>query len=234
VNESSGLTVDHFGFFAQRADARSQQTKDEIRQTLNEFARRVIRHTGTTWHPHMLNMWRGATNAGVVIEPGARGQNPHLTIEINSAEINIFANIELQSPHHRFRHAWRTNPEALLAIVRRLGSQKVLQSSDVPRRFCVKRRVSLGRPRHYHYWTATDTTTVTMAMWTDEFLSGFIESVTAKPDGEAAPEILIIRSYPVRFVLDAANIASQLAADASEVEPFFDWVGEPFTGASQA
>ncbi len=228
MNGFGGLTQDHFTFFAQAPTVRDPLVKDGIRRALREIGDEVARSTGTSWTPHVMNIRMDQSDAGVVLETGTRAEKPHLTISIDAAGLNIFANVELQGPYTQFVKAWRTNPSALIEIIRQLGRMPVQSADDIPWHFCTVRRVSLGRPRDFHYWPSVDIAANTLADWPDEMIHQFVDRVTEKPENEGAPEIMFVRSYPVPVVLESDQLSNRLSTDAVQLEQFFNWIGVPF------
>ena len=226
MNGYGGLTHEHFAFFALPADQRDPLVKDGIRRALGEIGSEIVEGIGTAWHPHLLNISAGDSNAGVVIEPGERARKPHLTISIDAAGLNIHTNIELEGPYRKFRRALKADPGGLVQLVRDLGKNRVASKEDVPWRFTVVRRTPLGPPRQYHYYPAADIASVVLRQWTDEEIAAFIDTVTRKPDGEAAPEVLLVKRYPAADVITADELVSVLLRDILEVERFFKWIGE--------
>jgi hypothetical protein len=228
MNGFGGLIQDHFTFFAQAPSDRDPLVKDGIRRALQEIGDEVARSSGTSWAPHVMNIRMDQSEAGVVLETGKRAEKPHLTLSIDPAGLSIFANVELQGPFTQFVKAWQANPNALIEIIRQLGNVPVQSADDIPWHFRVVRRVSLGRPRVYHYWPSVDIAANTLAGWSDEMIHQFIDRVTEKPEGEGAPEIMVVRSYPVPVVLGSDQLSERLSADAVQLESFFDWIGVPF------
>lgn len=228
MNGFGGLTQDHFTFFAQASSDRDPLVKDGIRRALREIGDEVARSTGTSWIPHVMNIRMDQSDAGVVLESGKRAEKPHLTISIDAAGLSIFANVELQGPYTQFVKAWQANPSTLIEIIRQLGSMPVQSADDIPWHFRVVRRVSLGRPREFHYWPSVDIAANTLAGWSDDMIHQFVDRVTEKPEGEGAPEIMFVRSYPVPVVFGSDQLSNRLSADAVQLESFFNWIGEPF------
>lgn len=228
MNGFGGLTYDHFAFFAQAPQHRDPMVKEGIRRALAELGDKIVRSTGSHWHAHVMNIKPADANAGVVLESGARGLTPHLTLAIGSAGLDVHANVELQRAYKQFRREWRSYPDELVQIIRQLASMPVRGADDLPWRLSVRRRVHLGRPRDYHYWNAVDIAAGVLAEWSDEDIRRFVEDVTRQQDGEASPEILIIRSYSVAKVLATDHFDERVSSDALELEPFFRWIREPF------
>ncbi len=228
MNGFGGLTQEHFTYFAQVPSDRDPLVKEGIRRALEEIGDEVARTTGTYWAPCMMKMQKDQSDAGVVLEAGKRAEKPHLTIAIGAAGLSIFANVELQGPYTQFVNAWRTNPDALIEIIRQLGRMPVQSADDIPWRFRVVRRAYLGRPRDYHYWSSADIAANTLAAWPEEMIHQFIDQVVEKPEGEGAPEIMVVRSYPVPVVLGSDQLSARLSTDAVQLESFFDWIGVPF------
>lgn len=173
-------------------------------------------------------MARDATETGVTIETGRHGQHPHLTITVFPQGLGIQANVELQESHKRFRRAQKFDPAAFLELLRQLGNVGGCGADDSRWRFRVSRRVSLGRPRAYHYYSAVDVATAVMMDWSDMEMQCFIDEVTKTPVGEACPQIFIMRHYAVTEVLARESMIDELSEDVSRLEPFFHWIGQPF------
>lgn len=229
MNGFGGLSHEHFAFFALPAERRDLLVKDGIRRALEEIGDALLPSVGTDWHRHVLTIRQDSPNAGVVIEAGGRARNPHLTIGVAPDGLTVLANVELQGPYERFRRAFKRRPTELLGLLRQLGSISVRDQEDNPWRLCVTRRVSLGRPRAYHYYPAIDVITNVMAEWSDLELQWFVESTTQKPESEAAPQIFIAKSYPVPQVLESSEgMIDELSQDIAQLKPFFDWIGQPF------
>lgn len=228
MNGFGGLTQDHFTFFAQAPSDRDPLVKEGIRRALREIGDEVARSSGTSWTPHVMNIRMDQPEAGAVLETGTRAEKPHLTISIDAAGLSIFANVELQGPYTQFVKAWQVNPSTLIETIRQLGNVPVQSADDIPWHFRVVRRVSLGRPREYHYWSSVDIAANTLADWPDEMIHQFVDRVTEKPEGEGAPEIMFVRSYPVPVVLGSDQLSERLSADAAQLESFFNWIGVPF------
>lgn len=228
MNGFGGLTQEHFTFFAQAPSDRDPLVKDGIRRALQEIGDEVARFSGTSWTPHVMNIRMDQSEAGVVLETGKRAEKPHLTLSIDPAGLSIFANVELQGPYTQFVKAWQANPNALIEFIRELGRMPVQSADDIPWHFRVVRRVSLGRPREFHYWSSVDIAANTLAAWPDEMIHQFVDRVAEKPEGEGAPEIMVVRSYPVPVVLGSDQLSERLSVDAVQLESFFDWIGVPF------
>lgn len=223
-----GLTNEHFTYFTHSSDRRDPLVKDGIRRSLTSIGNTVRDCLETHWTPHVMSVLSGAQDAGVVIETGKRASNPHLTVAIDVSGVSIFANVELQNAHQAFMRAWNKNPHGFIDIIRHLGSAPVRNAEDVPWRFRVARRVSLGSVRQYHYWTAADIATNALADWSYDDLRSFIDTMVRQPAGEAVPEVMLIRTYAIPYVLASGDINVQLGSDALELAPFFDWIGHPF------
>lgn len=210
MNGFGGLTHEHFSYFAHSSDRRDPLVKDGIRRSLTSIGDTIQGSLGAHWIPHVMSVMSGAPNAGVVIETGKRASNPHLTVGIDVSGLSIFANVELKDAHQAFMREWKKNPHGLVEIIRHLGATPVRNAADIPWRFSVARRVSLGSVRRYHYWPAADVATNVLAAWSDDNLTSFIDAMVRQPPGEAAPEIMLIRTYTIPYVLDSSDIAVQL------------------------
>lgn len=234
MNGFGGLTHEHFSYFAHGSDRRDPLVKDGIRRSLATIGNTIQGSLGTQWTPHVMSVMSGARDAGVVIETGKRASNPHLTVGIDVSGLSIFANVELQRAHQAFMRAWKRDPLGLIEIIRHLGSRPVRDAGDVPWRFSVVRRVSLGPVRQYHYWTAADIATNALADWPRDDLRSFIDTMVRQPSGEAVAQVMLIRTYAIPYVLASSDITVQLSADALEVAPFFDWIKHPYWCANGA
>ncbi len=231
MNGFGGLTHEHFAYFALPPEERDMLVKDGIRRSLEEIGGYLVKGIPTEWNRRVLNIASNASHGAdfgvVVIEPGSRASHPHLTISIDSSGLHIHPNIELEPPYQRFKKTLRGRPAGLTGLLRQLGRNPIRSDSDRPWRFRVVRRTPLGPPRQYHYYPLIDVATTVFQTWDNSELVGFIEKMTTKPDGEAAPQILIVKTHPSTHLLAADDFESTLLDDIREIEPFFDWIGEP-------
>ena len=228
MNGFGGLTEEHLSYFALRQESRDDLVKDGIRRALTELITTLAKIWGTDWNVHRPgNIMNGGRDAFVKLAPGREGQSPHLSVVIGPAGLDIFENGETERPFSRFRKALKQDEYGLIEVLRSLGTDWPQQVATTPTwRLSVVRRIP-NRPRFDHYHPALDIVIATLVGWDDAHISWFLESVTEKPEGEHAPEIKLIRTYPADLIINNDDLPAQLAADASQLEPFFDWLGEP-------
>lgn len=234
MNGFGGFTEEHLLYFLRRREQRDELVRDGIRRSMEALTDEIVALWGTTWQRHVGNIagtdrTAPATEAWARIAQGGVSGVPHLSLGLRPDGLVIHANVETDPAYRRFQDAWRQRPEVLLALLRELGAVWPPTASGgggQPWRLAVARRIMTG-PRRFTYAMGSDTAAASIIEWPTDDQQTFITHATARPAGEAAPEIMLIRQYPSAIVLEERHLAARLVEDAHTLEPYFAWLGMP-------
>jgi hypothetical protein len=228
MNGFSGLTEEHLAYFAQPQDRRDGLVKEGVRRSLDALISNLAREWQTSWSKRVGNIGQASAGAWAKLESDRPGPMPHLTVGIGPAGLDIFGNVETHRPYQKFRAALKQDSREFIRILRDLGSEwPPSVSLSPPWRLRILRRIPTGRPRNYDEWQAVDVVVALFADWSEEHVQWFVDNVTRQPESEWAPEITLTRSYPAALLFKDDDLAKRLCADATQLEPFFAWLGVP-------
>ena len=227
MNGFGGLIEEHLSYFARQPEHRDDFVKEGIRRALEGLMPELAQAWQSDWRQTIGNIRQTDRSAWAKLEPARSEQAPHLSLSIDPAGLDLFANIETRGPYDRFRTAFQKEPEGLIALIRQLGSAWPPGSiADPPWRFRVVRRIET-RPRTFNHWPAVDIAATALSDFVDDHMRWFIDEVTRRPAEEAVPEIMLVLTLPATVILGEVRLAERLATHATELEPFFAWLSEP-------
>lgn len=231
MNGYGGVSLEHFAFFATGPEDRDPLVKEGIQRALRELGTEVKNALDSPWASQLLNIMPQNREASFIIAPTtATPRPPHLTIAMHPSGLSFLANVELASAYGMFLRSWQEDPDGFIDVIKNLATQPVRTANDIPWIFGVTRRVRQGI-RNYHYWSAVSVATETLAGMPPDLLRQFIDHAIEKPApegySEGYPAITISKNYPAEFVLAKGDLAGALAADAQQLESFFNWIRHP-------
>ncbi|MPZ22081.1 MAG: hypothetical protein GEU28_00710 [Dehalococcoidia bacterium] len=228
MNGFGGFVEEHFAFFALSGEKRATLTREGIRRSLAELIGTIAADWGTTWRPDVGNIQARNVVTFAALRPEGEGILPHLSVAIDAEGVEIFANIETQRSHSRLMRAWRRDPGACLDFLERLGRQDTSERLLAPWRLRVLRRIPGKLPREILDCPDLDLSLNSLACLEKATTLSLLEGTFARRADEVSPEVKVSRTYHASFVLaHADDLAGRLTNDARELEPFFEWLGQP-------
>lgn len=228
-----GFIEEHFAYFGWSPERRAADplTKQGARAALRE----LLRELQAAWHerwdvkigrlgPHDRSLW------GRLAPPGPPA--PHLSLAVTTAGMTLFANVETRAPFERFCRAWGAEPEGLRKLLADLGADA---GEGQHWRISVLRRLPKKAPatvkplpRHYDHVPL-----VSIGAGAALLEPGLLDAAFAAAEkrfraGEAAPEVVVERSYDVWQAV-APDFAAAVIGDARRLRPLFDWLARSGT-----
>ncbi len=114
MNGFGGFTEEHFAYFAWSPERRASEpvTKRGAQQAMRELLRQLKAAWGVDWELRVGQLRDSDRTLWGKLEPTPRPA-PHLSLEISTDGLHVFANVETKRPFERFVASWERDPQGL-------------------------------------------------------------------------------------------------------------------------